>query len=198
TSPAPPAAAPTSCRWAAFPMRRSWTRRWWRSDGARMPPSGTAGDGWWRSRCCSARSGSSAGASATSESADCFAVQPARLCGKPVRAVDPATGPAPGLGHAAATERAQAELAHRVAHALAPRAATPARKLGGLPGPAAVLHHERQGLGEADLPARVDVNRRAGPRPGAHEVHAAEQRLLFDERSGTTGAFHGRHTTARG
>jgi len=125
-------------------------------------------------------------------------VQPAGLRGQPVRALDAATGPAPGLGDAAAAEGSQAELAQRVSDPLAPRAATPTGKLGGFPGPAAVLDHQGQGLGEADLPARIDVNRRAGPRPRAHEVHAAEQRLLFDERGRTTGAFHGAHTTAGG
>ena len=39
---------------------------------------------------------------------------------------------------------------------------------------------------------------RAWTRPGTHEVHAAEQRLLFEKRSLTTGAFHEGHTTAGG
>ena len=125
-------------------------------------------------------------------------VQPAGLRGQPGRALDAATGATPGLSDAAAAEGAQAELAQRVSDSLAAGAATPAWKLGGFPGPAAVLDHQGQGLGEADLPARIDVNRRAGPRPRANEVHAAEQRLLLDERSWTTGPFHGGHTTAGG
>ena len=118
--------------------------------------------------------------------------------GQPVRAVDSAAAPAPGLSDAAAAEGPHPELAQRVPDALAPRATAPAGKVGGLPRPATVLHHQRQGLGEADLPAWVDVHRRSGPGARAHEVHAAEQRLLFDERSCPTGAIHEGHTTAGG
>jgi hypothetical protein len=115
-----------------------------------------------------------------------------------VRALNAPAGPAPGLSHPPAAQGADPELAQGVPDALAAGAAAPAGKLGGLPGLAAVLHHQRQGLGEADLPPRVDVDRRAGAGPGAHEVHAAEQRLLFEERSWTDGAFHGGHTTPGG
>src|SRR6185295_12029882 len=197
TSHAPPADGPTSCRWAGFRTRRSWTRRWSRWAGARTLHSGTAGGGSSRWRCCSGRSGSSAGASATSDLVR-FLLEPARLGGQPVRAVNSPAAPAPGLGDPAAAEGPQAELPEGVSHALAPGAAAPARVVGGLTGPAAVLHHQGQGLGEADLPARIDVDRRAGAGPGADEVHAAEQRLLFEERSGTAGAFHEGHTTPGG
>jgi len=125
-------------------------------------------------------------------------VQPARLGGQPVRPVDSAAAPAPGLGDAAAAEGPHAELPQGVPHALATRAAAQPREVARLPCLAAVLHHQGEGLGEPDLPARVDVDRRAGPRPGAHEVHATEQGLLLEKRGGTAGAFHASHTTPGG
>src|SRR5262249_54519346 len=127
-----------------------------------------------------------------------LALEPAGLGGQPVRAVDATAGAAPGLRHPPSAQRSQPELAEGVADALAARAAAPARQLGGLTGLAAVLHDQRQRLGKADLPARVDMDRRARTGAGPHEVHAAEQRLLFEKRSRATGAFHTRHTTAGG
>src|SRR5262244_552386 len=110
-----------------------------------------------------------------------LAVEPARLGREAGRTLDPTAGAAPGLGNAAAAQGPEAELAQGVTHPLAAGTPAPAGQLGGFPGLASVLDDERQRLREADLPARVDVHGRPGPRSRAHEVHAAEQRLLLEE-----------------
>src|SRR5215470_1776832 len=162
-----------------------------------MRRSGTGGDGWSRWRCCSARNGSCAAASATSRLVR-LVIEPAGLGGQPGWALDTAAGPAPGLGDAAAAQGPEPKLAQGVSHPLATGTPAPAGQLGRIPRLAPVLDDERQRLGEADLPPGVDMHRRPGPRSSADEVHAAEERLLLKEGGRTDGAFHDPHTTPGG
>src|SRR5262249_50141951 len=118
-------------------------------------------------------------------------LEPARLSRKPGGSVDATAGAAPGLGHSPSPQRPDPELAMRVSHPLAAGAPTPARQLSRFTRLPAVLDDQRQRLGKADLPARIHVHRGAGTGPGADEIDAAKQRVLFQERSRTGCTFHG-------